>query len=422
MLRDSLRAVAHGADAVCFFQWRASASGAERFHSALLPHAGPDTDLHRDVREQGRRAEPPAVCRRHPGGGPGRAGLRLAVVVGGGVGRAPGAAARVLPQLAAYYPPFWQDGVAADVVPPGADLDGYDLVVVPLLHLVYDADAGNLARVTERGGVLLVGPFSGIVDRDAHVRQGRFPAPCRRCSAPRGRSTGRCPTRGCGRLGAVRVLHRDRVVGAPDRARRGDSRDLPRRRARRAAAVLRNGRAWYVSTVPPGAVLAAIVADCVAAAGIDNPVPQVPDDVEVARRGDLLFVLNHAAHGVQVVAEGVDLLTDTVVTGALRLHDGGAAVLRPWSGGAGPRGEHGREEARLGGLVPGEATDRHVDRDAADGVRGEVDGRQGLGLAERHVLRAHGDAPRCHGHVLAAGAQGLEHGGQRDLVVHDDAR
>ena len=54
MLRDSLRAVAHGADAVCYFQWRASVQGSERFHSAMLPHAGPDTDLHRAVREQGR--------------------------------------------------------------------------------------------------------------------------------------------------------------------------------------------------------------------------------------------------------------------------------------------------------------------------------------------------------------------------------
>ena len=37
---DSLRHVARGADAVCFFQWRAVAAGAEKFHSAMLPHAG----------------------------------------------------------------------------------------------------------------------------------------------------------------------------------------------------------------------------------------------------------------------------------------------------------------------------------------------------------------------------------------------
>src|SRR5690606_936695 len=42
----SLQAVARGADGLCYFQWRASRSGAERFHSAILPHAGPDTRLH----------------------------------------------------------------------------------------------------------------------------------------------------------------------------------------------------------------------------------------------------------------------------------------------------------------------------------------------------------------------------------------
>ena len=40
MLRHSLAHVARGADAVMFFQWRQSAAGAEKFHSAMLPHAG----------------------------------------------------------------------------------------------------------------------------------------------------------------------------------------------------------------------------------------------------------------------------------------------------------------------------------------------------------------------------------------------
>src|SRR5690606_21027775 len=50
---ESLQAVARGADGVCFFQWRASRAGAERFHSAMLPHAGPDTRVHEGVRRLG---------------------------------------------------------------------------------------------------------------------------------------------------------------------------------------------------------------------------------------------------------------------------------------------------------------------------------------------------------------------------------
>ena len=52
-VRDSLAHVAMGADAINFFQWRASAFGAEAFHSAMVPHAGEDTKLFRQVCELG---------------------------------------------------------------------------------------------------------------------------------------------------------------------------------------------------------------------------------------------------------------------------------------------------------------------------------------------------------------------------------
>lgn len=36
----SLQALARGADGIMYFQWRASRAGAEKYHSALLPHRG----------------------------------------------------------------------------------------------------------------------------------------------------------------------------------------------------------------------------------------------------------------------------------------------------------------------------------------------------------------------------------------------
>ena len=57
LLRDALTHVAHGADAVCFFQWRQSVAGAEKYHSAMVPHAGEDSDVHRAVVELGRVLE-----------------------------------------------------------------------------------------------------------------------------------------------------------------------------------------------------------------------------------------------------------------------------------------------------------------------------------------------------------------------------
>ncbi len=423
MLRDSLRAVAHGADAVCYFQWRASASGSERFHSAMLPHAGADTDQHREVREQGR-----LLARLRPVVGT-RVDARVALVFdwlslwAGEADSLPSSRLTVPDQLAAYHEPFWRAGVATDVVPPGADLDRYDLVVVPLLHLVSDADAANLARVAARGGVLLVGPFSGIADEDQRIRQGRFPVPWAGTLGVSGEEHRPLPDDGVlvaseryGTFTATVWSEQLRADGAHVLATYGGAGLTGQ------PAVLRHGTAWYVSTVPPADVLAEIVADCLAAAGVAPPLESVPDDVEVARRGELLFVLNHGSAEVGLTWTGTDLLTDRDVDGVLQLPPGGAAVLVARGSGAGTGGEHGREEPRLGGQVAAEPADRHVHGDAPDGVRGDVDGREGVGLAEGHVLRADGDHGDVGGHVPAAGPQRLEDRGQGDLVVHDDRR
>ena len=53
MARNSLTHLARGADAILFFQWRASRSGAEKFHSAMLPHAGTESRVWREVVDLG---------------------------------------------------------------------------------------------------------------------------------------------------------------------------------------------------------------------------------------------------------------------------------------------------------------------------------------------------------------------------------
>ena len=38
---------------ICYFQWRQSKAGAEKWHSSMVPHAGPDSQIFRDVCELG---------------------------------------------------------------------------------------------------------------------------------------------------------------------------------------------------------------------------------------------------------------------------------------------------------------------------------------------------------------------------------
>ena len=175
MLRHSLAHVARGADAVMFFQWRQSAAGAEKFHSAMLPHAGTDTDVWRNTVALG---DALTALSEVEGS---RVRARAAIVFdypawwGTELDSHPSAAVTYPDRVLAHYRALWQRNVTVDIVRPSADLSGYSLVVVPALYLVTDADASNIARAAERGASVLVTYFSGIADEHDHIRLGGYP-------------------------------------------------------------------------------------------------------------------------------------------------------------------------------------------------------------------------------------------------------
>jgi beta-galactosidase len=341
MRLDSLRAIARGADGSCYFQWRQSAFGAERFHSALVPHAGPDTRLHRAVRAHGaelRRLRRVVGARVH---------ARTALVFDWSSWWAaeepagPSERLVVMDQLLAYYRPLWRASIAVDLVHPGDDLTGYDLVVAPQLYLVADDDAQNLRGVVERGAVLLLGPFSGVADVDAHIRLGRFPVPFADLVGGSGEEY--CPLPDLGARVRSDALGDFTATAWGERLRVDDGEavatfigaDLDG-----CPAVLRRrdgsgGEAWYVGTLPPQSVLDEIVARCVRSAGVvgavslDRSSPQLPAGIEAVRRGDVLFLLN-ASTGVRdvpLIGNHHDLLADADSTGTVRLEPDGALAL-----------------------------------------------------------------------------------------------
>ena len=89
----SLQAVARGSDAVLSFQWRAAAAGAEKFHSAMVPHAGTDSRVWREVTGLGADLGRLAPLAGMPGARRGGPAARLGELVGARGGRAPEQAA-----------------------------------------------------------------------------------------------------------------------------------------------------------------------------------------------------------------------------------------------------------------------------------------------------------------------------------------
>ncbi|MFJ3725594.1 beta-galactosidase [Streptomyces sp. NPDC090045] len=172
----SWQAVAQGADAVMYFQWRQSRGGAEKFHSGMVPHAGPGTRVHTEVRELGREL---ALV-------PELAGTlvrnEVAIVFDWDnwwaleLDSHPSEAVRCLDRVLDHYAPLFESGVGIDVVHPAADLSPYKLLVLPGHYLLSVENAARISTFVAAGGSLLASFFTGIVDEHDRVHTGGRPA------------------------------------------------------------------------------------------------------------------------------------------------------------------------------------------------------------------------------------------------------
>jgi len=335
--RDALQQVAHGADGFNVFQVRASIAGAEKFHSGLIPHAGTDTRLWREVVELGGLLDRLGEI----------AGSRVEASValvwdwqawwGVELDSHPSVDVTYPDRARAFHRALWDLGVAVDIVAPGASLEGYSLVVVPTLYLVDDDAAPVLDAYVRDGGHVVITYFSGIVDADDHIRTGGYPGAFRDMLGIFVEEftpllTGERVTLDDG--GSADVWTEDlRLTGAEGVVHYVDG-PVPGR-----AAVTRHelgeGVAWYVATRTDVATTARLVSRMVADAGV-VPVTATTPGVEVQRRtsGDAswLFVLNHTDGAVSVPATGTDIVSGVPVSGSVTLPAGGVAVVREGGG------------------------------------------------------------------------------------------
>jgi beta-galactosidase len=335
MLRNSLTHVARGADGVCFFQWRASTQGSEKFHSALVPHAGTATRQWREVLELG------ATLDRLDEVAGSRVQADVALLFGWESWwtvdgeNVPSTAVRYREQVLATYAALRAQGVTVDVVSPSAALDGYRVVVAPTLYLVRDEEAAALTRFVEAGGTALVTFWSGIADERDAVRLGGYPGAFRDLLGIRVEEVApvlpgdvlTLDTGQRGRLWSERSEAADAEVLSrfADGPSAGDP-AITRRAAGR-------GSAWYVATAleaPDLADLAGrVLADAgvatdpdLAAAGVERVVRAAPDG------RCWTFLVNHSTTDVVRPARGHELVTDTAVTGELVVPARAVRVLR----------------------------------------------------------------------------------------------
>ncbi|TMR21298.1 beta-galactosidase [Nonomuraea turkmeniaca] len=342
MRLGSLQAVSRAADSVMFFQWRASRGGQERFHSAMLPHSGPDSRTFREITDLGRE-------------------LKLLAPVAGTTSRSEIAVlfdwdgwwgleeVFGLPRndfsytetVMRHYTPLWERHYPVDVVSAGSALESYKVLVVPNAYLIDDEGVRRITEFARNGGTVLMSFFSGVVDGSNRVRPNGYPGAFRELIGAKideywaARPNEEfAVTFADGRRATSTWWREDlHLESGTALATYGDGLLEGR------AAVVENrygaGRVVYVATLLEQAAFDALVAETVEAAGVRRLFEGVPAHVECSVRGDdayeYVFLLNHSGElsaSVPIGAEGTDLLTGTPVSGQVELEPLGAAVIR----------------------------------------------------------------------------------------------
>ncbi|HEX6351141.1 MAG TPA: beta-galactosidase [Candidatus Dormibacteraeota bacterium] len=302
----SYQALARGAGGVLCFQWRQSRAGAEKFHSAMVPHGPRETSpTWQEVVRLGTELKELSALQGTP------VEAEVAILHAWDSWWAlelpskPSLAVRQVEQLESYYRPLWEANVAVDFAPPARDLSKYKLVLAPSLYLVSDEAVKNLVAYVEAGGVLVLSFFSGIVDPSDHIRLGGYPAPFRELLGLRVEDW--LP------LAAGQEI----AVAAGGGAARADL--WSELLSTQAATVLATfqaaplygkpaatkhpfgrGAAYYLATRLDPAAMAGFLRGVWTEAGV-TPTLQTPGGVEAVRRGGKLFLLNHRPEAVDVV-------------------------------------------------------------------------------------------------------------------------
>ncbi len=335
MLRDTMSHLARGADGAMFFQWRASRSGSEQYHSAMVGHAGTDTRVWREAVELGEALR------------------RLAPLRGSRVERADVALIWDIPSqwaLRAAPPPtvdfryetmptrlhraLYDRRIGVDVVEAGAGLDGRKVVLVPTVYLEHPGLAERLAAAAEAGAQVVITALSGAVDGHGSVITGGYPGALRELVGGSAEELLPLPAGDSALLDngwRAGVWTEDlRVVDAEVVARYVDG------ALGHKAAILRRrlgrGGVTYLGCELDVRSTRELMGDVVARAGV-GPIAVASDGVDVVRRvtasGDsFLFCINHGTREASVQASGIDLITGEHADGTVRLPAGRVAVIQ----------------------------------------------------------------------------------------------
>lgn len=314
MRLQSYQAVAHGADAVQFFQIRRSIGACEKYHGAVIDHAGrSDTRVFREVAQLGQELEA-AGAAFIDGRTPAQAAIVFdwdnwwAVEYSAG----PSVRMKYLDAVMDFYQAAFALNLPVDIISTQDVLDKYKIVIAPLLYMTKSGYDGKLKAYVKQGGTFVTTYFSGIADEHDLVIDGGYPGRLKDLlgiwveendALPAGEQN---TFSYCGRRHPADLLcdllH---LEGAQSLGMYEE--DFYAGMPALTVNEYGKGRAYYVATHSDQEFYQTFLEKLITQAGI-APVHQTPYGVEAAvrenERGRYLFLLNHTAEKKMVLLEG----------------------------------------------------------------------------------------------------------------------
>ncbi|MEK4273401.1 beta-galactosidase [Paenibacillus sp. FSL R7-0026] len=342
----SYQSVAHGADTIMFFQLRRSIGACEKYHGAVIEHAGHEnTRVFREVAELGKELQILGDTTLDAS-----VESKVAIVFDWDnwwaieKSSGPTVALNYVDQIHKYYAAFFRRNIQVDIISVDTDMSKYDIVLAPVLYMVKPGFATKLEKYVEAGGTFLTTFFSGIVNENDLVTTGGYPGELRKLlgiwveeiDALLPEQKNRIVLKetygdlqgeyGCGML--CDLLHSE---GAEVIAEYGDDfyKGMP--------VVTRNtfgqGEAWYVASDPDERFLDGLLGQLAAAKNVESLL-ETPEGVEVSARTKdgkpYLFVMNHNATTQSYdlgTAKAHDLLTNRELSGSVEIEARGVQLL-----------------------------------------------------------------------------------------------
>ncbi|TBL68317.1 beta-galactosidase [Paenibacillus thalictri] len=342
----SYQAVARGADTVMFFQLRRSIGACEKFHGALIEHAGHEhTRVFRECAELGRELQTLGEQLLDS-----RVKARVAIVYDWDnrwaveLSSGPSVALKYTDEVHRYYDALYQLNIQADMVGADEDFTKYDVIIAPVMYMVKPGYAAKVEQFVQRGGAYVTTFFSGIVNEHDMVTVGGYPGELRKVlgiwaeeidallpeqsnqmvmSGDWGLMSG---TYDCRLL--CDLIHSE---GAEVVAEYGS--DFYKGRPVVTVNRFGGGEAWYIASSPEPRFLQHLLASLCEAKGI-APLLDAPAGVEVSEREKdgkrFMFLLNHNDMQVTVHIGDeplLELLEPRIVQGTMELPPKGVAIL-----------------------------------------------------------------------------------------------